>query len=77
MDNAFLKFESLPFDEARSLVWRDRPTFKKRELISEWCIFAIIGIVVGSVAFLMLEIEDHLVIEVRSLTNDLIYERGL
>jgi chloride channel 7 len=52
-DNVFKTKESLSYEEAHSLVWKDRTCVKKVEDFKEWLAHAFVGILVGTVAFLM------------------------
>ena len=57
-DNIFTHKESLPFDEAHSKIWTDRPRRRKNEHCKEWVAYGLIGVVVGTVAFLMTLFEE-------------------
>ena len=57
-DTVFKSKESLPFDEANSLVWIDRPFQKRREQTKAWLAHFLVGISVGTVAFLMQIMEE-------------------
>ena len=57
-DNIFKKKESLAFEEAHSLVWRDRAINHNLEGFKEWIAHILVGILVGFIAFLMTLLEE-------------------
>jgi len=59
-DNMYKKKESLPFDEAYSLIWINRPYNETQEAFKEWFAHMLIGVSVGFVAFLMKIMEENL-----------------
>jgi len=59
-DNIYKHKESLPFDEAHSLVWVNRPYNKTSEDIKEWFAYSLIGLIVGTVTFIMKIMEEKL-----------------
>ena len=62
-DNVYEKKESLPYDEFRSLVWKDKsdkPSKKSRE-IRTWFVHAVVGAFIGFTAFIMDRLEEYLV----------------
>lgn len=59
-DTIFKKKESLPFDEIQSLVWVDRPFQNRREHVKTWFAHLLVGISVGTVAFLMTRLEEYI-----------------
>jgi len=60
-DNVYKKKESLPFDEAQSLVWQNRPVNKTRETFIEWFMYFCAGVSVGCTAFVLKLIEEGLI----------------
>ena len=58
-DNVFKGKESIPYDEASTIIWRERPRlFTKRENLMEWKAYFYIGILIGTIACLMTQIEE-------------------
>ena len=58
-DNAYEKYESIPFDESQSQIWVERPEEESEEF-KEWLAMLLIGVVVGSAGFLIEEIDEFL-----------------
>lgn len=71
-DNIYKNKESLPFDEAHSKVWKDRKANEVNEVIKEWFVYILIGVIVGTIAFWMGQLEEHLIEWCSALTNHLI-----
>lgn len=61
-DNVYRKKESLPYDEADCLIWKNRPIDPRRETFIEWFIYFLIGFLVGSTAFILKMIEEYLIL---------------
>ena len=64
-DNTFMKFQSLDFQEYRSKIYETHETMqkKKKPMKTEmllWVVFAIIGILVGFIAFALAIAEEYL-----------------
>jgi len=57
-DNVFKKKESIAYDEAQAIVWRERPKLKKNETLIEWKAYLYIGFFIGLIAFVMVYIEE-------------------
>jgi chloride channel 7 len=58
IDNLYKKKESLPYDEAQTLVWVNRPHEHTKEALKEWLAYALMGIAVGLTAFIMKIMEE-------------------
>jgi chloride channel 7 len=71
-DNIFKKKESLPFDEVNSLVWQDRPFQKRKEQTKTWLAHFLVGLFVGTIAFLMILLEEKINEHVIEYTQHLI-----
>ena len=76
-DNVYKTKESLPFDEAHSKIWKDRHVHEVNEVIKEWLVYMLIGVIVGSVAFWMGQLEEHLIEWCSAYSNYLIERDGL
>lgn len=59
-DNYYTKKESLPFDEAQTKIWVNREKKYGREKIMEWTAYALVGLMCGTVAFCMIQMEEFL-----------------
>ena len=59
-DNLYRKKESLPFDESQARIWKDRPKDETKEAAKEWLAYTVMGIMIGSTAFFMKVLEEHL-----------------
>jgi len=59
-DNVFKKKESLPFDEAQSIVWKEREPIANEEIL-RWLGFIVAGMLIGFTAFCMDKTEDFLI----------------
>ena len=71
-DNIYKGKESLPYDEAHSIIWKDRPVNERLEAFKEWAAYAFIGLMVGATAFVMKVIEEELLILGVHLTNGIL-----
>jgi H+/Cl- antiporter ClcA len=60
-DNIYKHKESIPFDESQSEIWIQRPQDKFKESLVEWWVFLLIGVCVGTIAFLMKMMEEKLI----------------
>lgn len=60
-DNAYRKFQSIPYDEQQSNVWRERPSLEYKETIKAWMAHLLTGLLVGCVAFCMNYLEENIV----------------
>ena len=67
-DNVFKKKESLPYDEIQTQVWIERPKERQKEHLKEWLAYILLGLGIGSTAFLMSSLEEFL--------SDLIAEKA-
>ena len=61
-DNVYKKKESIPYDEAQSLVWKERPVEPFKESVKEFTIFVVMGLIVGTVSFIMKTVEEKLIL---------------
>ena len=64
-DETFKKFQSLDFQEYRSKIFETHETMQKKKSpmkteILLWLVFAIIGILVGTIAFALAIAEEYL-----------------
>ena len=59
-DNLYRKKESIPFDESQALIWKDRPADVNKEAVKEWLAYSVMGILIGTTAFIMKVLEEHL-----------------
>jgi hypothetical protein len=59
-DNVFKKKESLPFDEAQTIVWKERKK-ENHEDFWRWMGFIVAGFFTGFTAFCMDKVEDFLI----------------
>ena len=60
VDNLYKKKESLPFDEAQTKIWKDRPSNETRESAKEWLAYSVMGLLIGTTAFFMKILEEKL-----------------
>lgn len=59
-DNAYENKDSIPLDEYQSQIWLERPQDEFKENSKEWFAMALVGVSVGSMAFLLEELEENL-----------------
>ena len=60
VDNFYQKKESLPYDEAQTKLWVNREKNYGKEKLMEWIAYAIVGLLCGTVAFIMILMEEKL-----------------
>ena len=68
VDTAYKGKESLPYDEAQTLVWKERPTEPHKETCREFVLYIVMGIIIGTVAFIMKTVEEKLILLFYNLT---------
>ena len=59
-DNAYKKKESLPFDEAQTVIWKERDIAPNEDFLA-WLAFILAGFCIGFTAFCMDTVEDFLI----------------
>lgn len=61
-DNVYKKFNSLPYDEVESIIWKQREHDERSgDEFRMWIAHAITGLVIGVTAFVMDRLEEALV----------------
>jgi hypothetical protein len=60
IDNYYTSKESLPYDEAQTKVWRNREKKYSREKFKEWAAYILVGMISGTVAFIMIQSEEFI-----------------
>ena len=70
-DNKFKTFESVPYDAAQTQVWTNRPVLRE-ERFKEWIAYFYLGILIGTIAFLMTLVEEILSEEIVHLFENYI-----
>ena len=60
VDNIYKTKQSIPYDEISTQVWRNRAAVRKSEHVKEWTVYVLIGVLTGSIAFLMIGLEELL-----------------
>ena len=56
-DNIYEHKESNAYDEMYTQVWRDRPKERQKEHIRVWTVYILIGVLVGTIAYMMISLE--------------------
>lgn len=69
-DNIYEGKSSIPYDEARSNIWINREADpKKSERLRLWILHAIMGFIIGFIAFIMDRLETNLVAVNRNIAQ--------
>lgn len=74
-DNVYRQKNSLPFDEAQTQIWKNRPVNRSVETIKEWIIMGLIGTIVGIIGFCMKIIEEEIIHLAKEFMYDHIKDR--
>ena len=72
VDNMYRKKESLPYDETKANIWKNRPRDVSMDEAKEWFAYSLIGLFVGTIAFGMILLEEFLLDHTIHLTETIV-----